>query len=344
MSQHSLDLPSTSNAVLIDARLLDDLLRQLYHSYDPDLLEDLCGLLVQVVLRDRVYLVPTGKELPNNALLRPWLDEGAVFHLKGQRRSGRKILSQWQRPRALKEVAEAKSLMEVAARIELPIFAGGPTYDAIEGMAPRRIEHAICSLVGEYMRLEDKAIETLLKYKLVKPYYWQFRVPPLPLEILRRCKSITDIAPETLEVRYEHNSLRRQFGELSGIMSDLHVHPQRKMREIRKLERSLSAISRVAEGHTLITCANSGGYFLNSVVGGAHGAYGVVSGDVAGSMKGGVELLKSGAAIAQSALSDRFRAWRLEPLHRAFDRYMRTGDHDMVQHVSRLFGPTRRRP
>jgi hypothetical protein len=345
MSQSSLELPSTSNAVLIDAFSFDNLVYRLYNVYDLDLLEDLCGLLVQVVLRDRVYLVPTDEKDLSDAALRPWLDEGTAFILK-QRRSGRKILSEWRRPRAWRDVGEAKSLLEAAARTNLPIFAGRSTYHAIESIAPRRIEHAICDilthhdLLTHYMRLEDKAIQTLLKYRLVKPYYWQFRVPPLPLEILRRCKSIADITSATLEVRYEHSSLRRQFGELSGIISDIRTHPQRKMREIRKLESSLSAISRVADGHTLITCANSGGYFLNSVVGGAQGVYGAASGDVTGGIKGGLEFLKSGAAIAQSALSDRFRAWRLEPLHRAFDRYMRTSDHDMLGHVSRLFGRT----
>jgi hypothetical protein len=289
------------------------------------------------VLRDRVYLVPSSPpDVGDDVLVSSWLRDGAAFYLKSQRRSGKRILSEWRMLRE-RQCPTAAHLIAAAHRTQLPIFASGQAHSEIEIIAPRRYEHAICDLLTEYMRLEDRAIETLLKYRLVKPAYWQFRLPPLPLEIFRRCKSVNDIPSAALEVRFEHSAIRRQFAEMNGLIADSNVHPRQKMKEIRKLESSLAAINRVADGESVITFANSGGYLLSSAAGGAQAAYGLAIADGAKGVKGGVELLKNAAAVAKTALGDRYRAWRLEPLHRSIDGYMRTSDQAMVKHVSRLF-------
>ena len=268
----------------------------------------------------------------DDPFLRPWLDERVAYRYRTPRRAvGDRI------PRNV----EAAPIIAAAFNVKLPVFAAGGVHNAFEDFASRRVEHAICDLLSLYMRFEEQAIQTLLKYRLVRPYYWQFRVPPLPLEILRRCKSIEEVPYATLEVRHEHSGLRRQFAEMNGLISDPSVLPKRKIREVRKLESSLAAIGRVAEGEALVTFSNSGGYMLSGAVGGAQAIYGASSGDGAKGLKGGAELLKSAAAIAKMAMSDRFRAWRLEPLHRSIDRWMKTSDTEMIDQVSRLFGPPR---
>ena len=338
-AQLGLGLQSTSNAFLIDAILVEDLVRRLKVSYDPDALSDLCGLLVEFVLRDRAYVVRfPNVDFQRHPFMQSCLESGLAYNLKPARR-GIGESSPEQAVLRKHGYADVAPLIRASAYAKLPVFAVGAAHHAIETLAPRRIEHAICDLVTEYVRLEDRAIETLLKYRLVNPAYWQFRIPPLPLEILRRCKSLDDLRDATLDVRSEHTSLRRDFVEVNGLIADPHVHPRRKKKELEKLQGSLAAIARVAEGATLVSFASSGGYLLSTVTGGAQCIYGTATGDASKALRGGGRVIKNGASAARLALGDRLKAWRLEPLYQSFNQWMGTSDHTMLVHVSRLCGP-----
>jgi hypothetical protein len=284
--------------------------------------------------RSHLFGAVFATDFRDTTFIKPWLDEGAAFHLRVKRRSANGRSST---PRLRQHIAAAR-LIAAAADTGLPVLATGAERDGFEVYAQRRVEHAICDLLTQYRRLEDRMVQNLLRYQLLRPRYLQFKIPPIPLQILRRCNSVHDIARATLEVRAELAGLRRQFAELNYVLSDSSVDYKRRLREIRKIEAAWAAVEKTIDGYALVNFSNSAGYMLNAVSSSAQAAYGYLAASPSHATLGGAGVVGNFSAAVMSAFGERARAWRLEPMYQAFDQCLRTSDDEVMRHLQRLFG------
>ena len=171
--QLGLGLPDCVNAILVDARAVDALLARLATGYEENDARDLYDLLAQVVLRDRLWLLPTRADLASISLMEPWLSNGAALWLPRRRRqlgvadgiglSGTNV------PFRSAEYRQMSRFVQTANAHGLPCYVTGDQTRTYEVVGAPRYENALCDALGQYSTVEQRVRVGMLRRGVSTP-------------------------------------------------------------------------------------------------------------------------------------------------------------------------------
>jgi hypothetical protein len=338
MQQLPLSLANQTNAILVDGLAIGRLLSRLSCGYHQQDAHDLYELIVQVILRDRVWWLPTSSTPDSIELLRPWFQHGTAIWLP---RGNVRQSTTSPRGQPSRSLGRASKFVQTALHNDIPCLVTSDQRAHFAVLAAPELENAVCDLLGQYNSLEQRVRVGMIRRGVSKPHLVRLRIPPLPFEVMRRSSSIAEIVTRTLEVRDEFRSIRRDLAETSAILSDTTVSPNRKLRQITSLERSWRAVQKLADGAVEIDHAKSGGYVGQLLLSGAQLGAGIVLSEI-GSIIGGVAGIgHAGTKLTMPSITFRRAAWRLQPLGDTFRKSWATTDREMINHLNRIFGPPR---
>ena len=270
--QLSFGLANNANAILVDSLLVDNLLSRLSFGYDANDAHDLYELIVQVVLRDRVWLVPTNNSLRSIDVMQPWLDNGAAVHFRKRppAGAGRRFY--------MAREPHFSRYVGTALHYGMPCFVTSEYRKTFEVLASPLVENAVCDAVAHHSHMTKRMQISMLRQGLSRPHLVNLRIPPLPFEVIRRSRNLGDIMNRTLEVRDQYSGLRRDLSGVSALLADPSRPPREKLKEITALERGWKRLHRTAEGSIEMTLAKSGGYLAELALGSGQMLLGLCSG------------------------------------------------------------------
>jgi hypothetical protein len=345
MLQLGLGLPDCVNAILVDARAVDALLARLATGYEENDARDLYDLLAQVVLRDRLWLLPTRADLPTLGLMDPWLSNGAALWLPRRRTQLRATdsigLSGTNVPFRSAEYRQMSRFVQTANAHGLPCYVTGDQARTYEVVGAPQYENALCDLLGQYSAVEQRVSIGMLRRGVSHPHFVNLRIPPLPFEIIRRSKSLEDVIWHTLDLRHDYTKIRRDLAEVSARLADTTVSPASKLRDLSSLERSWKAIHRLADGAIDVPHAKTTGHMSQLLASGAQLGFGLGVFDPGSILGGTIGLGYSVAKIAAPRVNFNRAVWRLQPLGRSVRGCWETSDRTMIGHLQRVFGGPR---
>jgi hypothetical protein len=334
MAQLSFGLPENANAILVDAASLDALLSRLSQGYDANDAFDLYELIVQVILRDRIWLAPAKRNLHSIELMQPWIANGAAVHFRRRVPVGAT-------PRFYKaNDPNFSRLVGTALHYDLPCFIPSEHRQSFNTLAAPLAENAICDAVAQYRYMSDRMTFSMLRQGVSRPHLVKLRIPPLPYEVIRQSRNIHDVVEQTLEQRHRFSDMRRDLSGVSALLADGSRPPREKVRELEKLQRGWSTLYRTADGSVEITLAKSGGYLAELAMGGGQLALGLQTGSIELVSAGAVDLAKLVAQLPEALVKQR-SVWRLQTLQRSFERSWDVSDRQMFAHLERVFGRPR---
>lgn len=345
MQQLRFGLPDCSNAILVDARAVGALLARLSQGYFENDVSDLYDLLTQIVLRDRLWLLPAGSDLPSIDLMQPWLSNGAALWLP-KRRRGMDLLGGSRSPAGkhrFKSVEDRRMsrFVETANVHGLPCYITADQSRSFEIVGAPKYENAFCDLLGQYGTVEHRVRTGMLRRGVAHPRLVNLRIPPVPFEIIRRSNSLEDVIWRTLDVRHDYSKIRREHSEVSARLADMSVSPASKLREIALLERSWQAVHRLADGAIDVPHGKSGGYMGQLLVSGIQLGFGLGILEPGSILGGVVGVGHSAAKLVAPAIDFNRAIWRLQPLGRSVQGYWNASDLQMINHLHRVFGGRR---
>lgn len=223
------------NVGLLDARGTGSIFNSLRQKFTPVEFFDLCSVIEEFVLREKVVIVGKYKSLPRPLRdeLEPFIRAGVIeINLKPTQ-----ILSvQDPTPQllSLAQRAERDGLYSstlVDAKYEVTRILGAeidlklPTTPLLRNLAyfgvSRRppLDHAVCNLKARYDELSGK-LDNVRWISSKSAGIKYLSVPPIALLCLQRSNSFDQVRERILDARDEYEPLRKMMIELSDILSD----------------------------------------------------------------------------------------------------------------------------
>ena len=211
---------------------------------------DFCSLVEGIVLYDRLIMVGGIKSVvggPNdnvedrwNEGLKAFLDEKVI--VKEKQKS--KPLNIGEKPErnqismdssyklgftlvdAWHETGRLLGAEKLYRKPSLPLLRQKPFYEKSAHVIE---DHSVCDLFGKYCNLKDVLSKIRQSSILPTVQYLSVPIPPLPLLVIQRSKSVYDLLHSTLEVRHEYSNLRNSLSSLRQTLADLTIPPNEKI-------------------------------------------------------------------------------------------------------------------
>ena len=320
---------------------------------------DLCSVLEALVLFDQVVVFGRNAEPGNQAFWAPLVKgsvltvvelcpedgfafaqetvkhESAVELLNVGKRFHQKVPGNLVGSTAVMAWCASMVLDVVASHeLDIPLILSAhfaPIYDEMETV---RVSQTVSRVLHDQMRQAyNELTDNLAGMRVETGSVDILNIPPIALDILRRCHSVDDIAHCTLDVRYDFANFRNRIVAMDEIMEDKGVSPRRKLKERAKILYDMSLMCDLAERKNMIESAVWPAHDSLKKIREAASLNNVVK----KSFVAGINIDKLFDLI-MGGVPEAGRFFRLAPLRSVRRNYLETSDRQMVEIVKRLFG------
>jgi hypothetical protein len=328
------------NLGLLDARATGRTFAELRSVFLPVDFLDLCSMIEEMVLREKIVLVGKYEKLPRpyRDALKQFVDEH-VFEICVERVTIRKLSAA--SPKLLSASAQVHStgmssatsadanfevtrLLAAEQRLRIPTIALLRHLHNYGFTRRPHIDHVACDLSSRFAQLRSIA-EERLRAEALRVRIPHISVPPIALEVMQRSRTFDALPEEILEVRRKYKPLRRELSNLSEQLISPRLGYEAYTRKVRSLERGWAAVANQA-----INCEMGVGLTALSM------------------LKDGADMLRQlatldipDAALKLAMVIDGARTLSgqlmFRPVHLSVRNYLRTGQLGMAEAVGRLF-------
>lgn len=328
------------NLGLLDARATGRTLCELYHMFLPVDFFDLCSMIQEMVIRDKIVLVGKFEMLPKEyrAALQQFIDAG-VFELCVERVTIRRLTTvapellaagreAYDRRQTSSSVPDADYEVtrllgaEVALRVPtIPLLRHLHNYGFTRRPA---VDHAVCDLSARFSRVQDLA-EDRLRFEAQRRRIRHISIPPIALEVLQISGTLDDLVHAILQKRHDYRHLRGRMTELSERLCDRALQFDAHTSIVNEWERRWARVTESSIGGTM-------GFGLSS-----HGA--LINGfEFLAGLEAEHWLSVAVSALKMGLEADRYRRSLLfRPVHFSVRNYLRTGQTGMAKEIGRLY-------
>ena len=327
------------NLGLLDANATGRTFAELRETFLPVDFFDLCSMIEEMVLREKIVLVGKYGKLrrPYRDALEPFSRAG-VFEICVERVTIRKLAtvphdllkaSQHVHAIGMTSSSVVDADREVARLIAGEIELNAPTIPLLRhlhnyGFIRRpEVDHAVCDLAIRFQDLKDQAAEKL-RFEASRLRAEQIALPPIALQVLERARHFDDLPNEILEVRHIYRRLRESATQLAIELND----PRLGYDEYRRKVRDWKSRWQVAGDKAMGVDIGLGLTSFATLDRGAEIVAGLADGDLPGTA---ISMI----GLAREALEYR-RNLLFRPVHYTVRNYMRN-HHKMTGIVGRLF-------
>ncbi|MGO9546793.1 MAG: hypothetical protein ACLPPF_18600 [Rhodomicrobium sp.] len=329
-----------SNVGLLDARATGRKFYCLRQSFLPVDFFDMCSIIEEICLREKIVLVGKWRLIPSDfkAAIQPFVDE-RVFQLVLEPTILKKMVAPDAMIMSAASAANKKSLTSATtedANLEVARLLGAevsfkvpalPLLGHLQHFGQMRrpvIDHLVCDLAAQYQDVRELAEDAIWRHSQ-RNGLRHVSIPPIALEIIRRCSSIDQVVTRTLEMREEFWALRQKMTELADILADPSLSVEKYLSltqdwKGRWEQLSASALQcNMSYGLSDFTLL-ANGYELSSAI---------ESHNYVGAIMSGVRILNQGRQYLRHQL---FR-----PIRTPVRNYLRTTRTEMCAAVSKIF-------
>ncbi|MGF1621216.1 MAG: hypothetical protein ACFCUR_11440 [Rhodomicrobiaceae bacterium] len=328
------------NVGLLDARGTGAIFGSLRRQFTPVEFFDLCSIIEELVLRERVILVGKFQKLPRNFKweLQPFINEQVCeINLQPTRLVNlppvNKSLAEMIRSGREAELfcsTQQDASHEVTRLLGAEIDLKAPTTPLLRHLAhfgsSRRphIDNDVCDLRAQYGKIAG-ALDDWNWHQTRTTGVKYIAIPPLGLECIQRCYSFEQIPDRILELRHEYRHLRDKMIELAAILSDPKLSKSKYISLISSWSERWNSCLDTPSGHVLgIGISN-----IELLVKGQEVTEAVCKSNYLKALKSVYDLVNAGSELWQLRL---FR-----PMHRTVHNYLSASPSNMCMEVSRIF-------
>jgi hypothetical protein len=328
------------NLGLLDARATGRTFAELRSVFLPVGFLDLCSMIEEMVLREKIVLVGKYEKLPRQYrdALKQFVDEH-VFEICVERLTIRKLSAA--SPKLLSASVQVPSpgcraqpapnanfevprLLAAEQRLRIPTIALLRHLHNSGCTRRPHIDHVACDLSPRFAQLRSIA-EERLRAEALRVRIAHISMPPIALEVMQRSRTFDAMPEEILEVRRKYQPLRRELSNLSEQLISPRLGYEAYTRKVRSLDLGWAAVANQAincemgVGLTALSMLNDGADMLRQLA----------TLDIADAAPKLARII-DGARTPSGHLMFR-------PVHRSVRNYLRTGQLGKADAVGQLF-------